>query len=211
MALTKYTVFEQEWIQRYLQNKLSTQENQEFELFMLEHPEVAKQVQLDAVFQYTLQEAQGKAREVSILESIKWIWHTPLRASFCTLVVCAGLFSLWFSMANPAAVISSQVVYLEPLRSGVSELPTIHFREQDSQVALVVQSYFEDPDDIYNVRVIAKDSQRLVYQQSVQGNAQGELLVVLNRQNVHPGDFIIEVSNPEEDMPQRVSFYLATD
>lgn len=203
--------FEQaEFHQRYLQQKLKDSERMEFELYLLDHPELVDKLEIDQLFRQTLVDAVNKNRaESGVLQWIRtYCWSTPLRASACTLAACALSFAVWQSGSAPGGLVSSQVEYLETVRSSASTLPVFVLRKDSDVMALMVQTYFAQPDATYWVRVTAKASARLVLEYQVKGNEQGELLVALTRDQVHAGEYSVEVSDENHNTPQEIGFYL---
>lgn len=197
-------------LQRYLHNKLSDSERVEFELHMLDNPALVDTVEIDHLYKQTLVDAvQHNKAGAGFWQWIRAnCWASPMRASVCTFAACAIVFTLSHTGGKSNGLVSSQVEYLETVRSASSALPVFVLKKDSDVMALMVQTYFAEPDATYSVTVTAKDSARVVMAYQVKGNEHGELLVVLSREQVHSGVYIVEVTDAGENAPQEIGFIL---
>ncbi len=202
--------------QRYLHKKLSDSERIAFELYLLDHPEMVDTLEIDQLYQQTLADAVN--HNLASSGFWHWIrahcWATPMRASFCTFAACAVVFALSHTGGGNTGtgvskgLVSSQVEYLETVRSASAELPVFVLKKDSDVMALMVQTYFAKPDATYWVKVTAKAAERVVMEYQVKGNEHGELLVALTREQVHIGEYQVVVSDENHDTPQEIGFYL---
>lgn len=177
------------WSQRYLNHQLTEEEKRDYEYYLLENSDAASDLQIDTVFQEILPSVMSKKASLvgRALAFFSLLYSTPMRASACTFCACLLVFSLAYPSGKVTGLASSQIEYLESVRSSSSEVPIFKMRSGSDMIALMVQTYFAEPDAKYDVKVIAENSQRVVFEQDVKGNEFGELLIVLTRGHVHSG------------------------
>jgi hypothetical protein len=133
--ITEEYIQENDIARRYLQKRLSPEEEAAFEVFLMEHPQVLEQVELDAAISHVLPEVVFQQKTKT-----KWFssWLQPAVA-FC-LGLIIGLPIIYTLLSDNASTVggAANIVYVERFRSGDQQQRTVKVDVTQNSGTLVI-------------------------------------------------------------------------
>ena len=188
----------QELARRYTRGELSEQEAEEFEIYLMDKPEMIEQLELDEVFHNCLEEAEEK--RVERFSIWKWITQTPIGASVATFACTTGLLfgilvlDKGFLKSSPNISATGNIIYLENLRSNNPGFRRVDVVGNKPTLALFVQTSLSENKQ---VTITLSDNSNTFhkFEGFVVG---GELVVNIPSTWLHSGDYEITVSDNEK-------------
>lgn len=195
---------------RYLQDKLTPEESEQFETYLMAHPEVVERLEIDSVFVTHLATAKAHLKDrksaLNVLNS--WL-STPLRASFATFAVCTLIYSTAFvnwpaergtendntdyarDWRHPSTVMLSMTRGLDDTTETSVAL------DKDSTMLLVfLQDEFGKRAE-YNVNVLDANGTQVYRADGVSLSSDGDILLPIRADKLEQGDLTIEYANKE--------------
>lgn len=171
--------------QRYLKGKLSLDEVEAFEVYLMDHPDAIDELRLDTVFieHNIAMQPENRIAAMGDTGSRLTEWLRPFFASVATAAVCMLTF-MWLpthdsTTAIDNVVVSPTLIYVSNMR-GNRQVADAQFDidEQKSPAIIVVQDNFEK-DKTYNVDMFYGDDDVIAKSTSYKANSDSELLVTL--------------------------------
>jgi hypothetical protein len=181
---------------RYLHGRLTPEETQEFEVYLMDNPEMVEVLEVDQLLTVELEQTDlqpvSQSKKFSLLNML---FGSPSGASLVTFGCCALLFVLLPQTTTLVGTDLSQptdLVSLSETRSGSGSIDAvISLSENTSTVILIIQTKYSE-NGIYNVTVRGQTSDSLITNGQFNANSKGELFVPLDMHKMHPGLITIE-------------------
>lgn len=213
------------WIEPYVTGRLDADDEERFELYMLEHPDLARRVEDGFRLRRGLaREAAQAAASAAVLSAAavqlrQRRWHGPwwlatglglaLFASLAWLLPrVANLEDSLAEVRNPR--LGVPVVHLEATRSSaVDALPTLTLEGHQPRLILVVEP--SQPGDVYRVHLQDGSVQTKASSTSLWNSTpgpsdpQGRLTVSLPSDLLQPGSYSLRVEALDGDRPAIVA------
>ncbi len=182
--------------QRYLHGRLTPEEAEEFEVYLMDNPEMVEEFELDSLFK-TYASSRSFAKNSVAWLSNKKHWLSGFVSSALTFVACAFMFvTLTPTEINNSPAYWAQVIYLESKRGdSVGQAFDIQLPANQGALAIVFapeQTAFSSFDVI-----LADEQSRPIHQfKGVKRSNLDELTLVVPQSSVKPGEYQL-VINPE--------------
>ena len=172
--------------QKYLMSKLTLEEIEAFEVYLMDHPEDIEALELDSVFidnRHAMRSANHTPPEQK-LGFWQVFWNRPVYVSLSTAFVCVLVFKIVFMTPDESTnadnlVVSPTLVYVSHVRGNRQVADAqMDLNDQVGDVIIVVQDSFEK-EEPYLVSMRYDDNS--VFSQNIryQANSDSELLVNL--------------------------------
>ncbi len=171
--------------QKYLLGKLSLNELEAFEVYLMDNPDAIEELHLDTIFieqKIAIQQGNKTAKTGNLGFWLTW-WQKPLYASVATAAVCLLTFSLLPTLDSTpeldSVVVSPKLVYVSNMRGNRQVADAqVDLDQQRSATIIVVQDNFEQ-DKTYYVDMFYGDDDIIAKTVSYKANSDSELLVTL--------------------------------
>ena len=192
-------ILEQDIPARYLADKLSAEEEIQFEEYLMENPEMVDRLELDRVFTQHLPKATEKKTETRS-NWMQW-FQTPLRlATFAAAVFFLGITVSPHFLA-PSSVPDANgiggnldIVYLSPLRGNLDTPSAVASLSGNVDTMLLVLQPGETSSLNYTVNIVGKDGQGPQLNiADVAANSVGDVIVPLDVSELQPGMFEVQL------------------
>ena len=206
--LTEMQIENAEMTSRYLRDQLSPEETTAFEEYLMEHPEVLEQLQIDEMFIESmpgveienLPELKSSARS-PLWSNIKWLGFGAIGA-----YASVALFSL--VSTNNTMMNIDRVVYVETVRSSVAEHMRIGLGDKRENMVLMLSSDF-DQIGPFNVQIIRADTNRVVAEfYDLPKTETEDIAIVINTGVVEAGKYFVKIHESDSNVTvKEISFY----
>ena len=186
-------------VKRYLHNKLTPEETLEFEVYILDKPELLEQLELDMVLIETLPKVnvveKQKREEKSELKPSFWqvLLGTPIKASFATGFACVLFAALLFPISEQPSSITGniEIFYLSDVRGGTFEQKFEVAQTADTLI-FVLEAEFAQPEP-FEVKLINQETgKQIPLLESYIPSEVGEIYVSIGAQTLPKGKYRFE-------------------
>ncbi|GAA6182960.1 MULTISPECIES: hypothetical protein [Alteromonadaceae] len=196
---------------RYMQGKLCAEECEEFEIYLMENPDVVDQLQLDSMFIKALPFLAQSPKQKPTFWQL--LFATPARASIGTLCAGALLFSLVVNfehlVTSNSTFSSPSMVYVSSARGNTSNVDqTFSLNDVSSSVSLVLQDEF-DVTKTYQINMFINSSSSPIYTASYTPNTEGEVVISVDKEMLQVGLIEIQYSLDESNNRNKKSLVVA--
>jgi hypothetical protein len=202
---------------KYLRDELTPEETIAFEEYLMDHPALIDELELDAVFIKAMPEAV-KAMENSPKKTFLW-FATPLRASFATLLVCLIALPMMLRMFDESGgagqddvevMANIQHIFLTPMR-GVgdgSRVPVITPSRVDRYFEVTVQTSDMNASE-YQIDIINRKTRAAVLTPAVFSvMSTGDIKLALPSKAYQTGDYVL-TATPMSGPSKPEKFYFS--
>ena len=200
MQLDKEMIQSGEMSERYLNGQLTPEEAAAFEDYLMDHPDLVAQLELDSVFKATLPEVQLSEPQQSKPQKPKqgfrsWFsWPThPVITAAATLGVCVLILPLIYPSASPPdypVLVNMEQVVLAPMRGATDTNRAVITTKPGDHYFEVVVETSDDSALAYRVDVVREsDGLPVVPRQTFKLHHSGELKLALPVDRFAPGNY----------------------
>jgi len=195
---------DQQRIHNYLLNRLSGSEEELFETWILETPGALEQVSLEQAMIKGASQLDKSSSGDSVvrkhqshsgwLSRISAMLAIPNPQTLMATAIAVSLFAITFLVYVPSVPVSdaSQTVYIEQLRS--AQVPTVHIQSLDqtpNYQLLILLDDFEPQS--FLVSIFNKVDNKLIFEQTVKPNDQGEIPVLVDKAVLKSNAYILKI------------------
>lgn len=139
-AMTLDTIRKHNIVHKYLRGKLTPEEVIEFEVFVLDKPELIEELELDGAFSACFPDAIAEPAKPAF--DWRQFWHFPALSSAATIMFALLVWTVWpepaASPAQHSGLGAAQVVYFDTLRSGDQAPRRLHLQPGITNLTLVL-------------------------------------------------------------------------
>ncbi len=195
---------EHQFIERYVGGELSEAELNDFEVYMLDNPEVIDSIEAQRILQAARSGEELAAHTKQQKPKRSW---QPLAIA---AVVMLGVGVVFIQQQQPdvsALVATVPETLVFGAQRGVEELPAMHVSHQGPPLQLLKIDPGPFPGRLYDLRLAAKNGEVVVELNGLSAEA-GYIEVVFNRLEVGEYELLLESSN---EQVQRLSYRLVVD
>jgi hypothetical protein len=186
-------ITQNDFVQRYLQNKLTPEETVEFEEYILDKPELLERLELDSILTEHLPTAI-KVLPSPILKKMSW-WK-PLFSNLTAVAACSLLVAVLLFDKPNYSNISPDVIYLEDFRGDQTEF-IVNFAKGSNEKVIIIQPKTFDIDN-FKVDIRRENSSLVVkHWPSLQKNLSGDLVINLNKSDLPPDSYKMILTHAE--------------
>ena len=181
---------------KYLRNQLNDEELEGFEVYLIEHPEMVEQLELDDVLKANLSTRK-------YLTSRRIYFPNLLNPNFWSHIAAFGIgaFSIFtmLSMVNGGNSYETSkfknIVYLSETRSSKSDATEIFVSKNANDFIMLVLETDVKPSVVVDVSLISQETGLIAFQSELEVNALGEILAPIALAKITEGFYRINVSN----------------
>lgn len=210
---------------KYLRNQLTTEELEEFEVFLIDNPELVEQLELDSTLLNGLEVLKQNVKKPKpIFHKIFSFDMLPIMASFMSGLLVVVLFQSWFGENKTAEILSStQIEYLSGFRSASNTTTpeiTIYLDSLDLELASKkrfvlsldtnVEGGFSYVVEFYRVQSDQSNSINIDKIKGAISDNEGSIGVVLKTNKYPPGKYEVRLVASNDDFDNTHSFYFRT-
>lgn len=186
-------------VQRYRSGKLTAEENEAFEVYLLDKPTLVEELELDAILADGLSKSAlaphnnvQQPTQSQGLWGIRWLTANHLWASCCTLLVALLLIQ---PGQQPAQIQgANQVVYLDTLRSSNQSLTQVTLAKNSQQLVLFIPAN-PGQKGPFNVELQNAQQQAQFSQSQVPLSNTGDLVLTLKRELLNTGQYQLQITD----------------
>lgn len=184
--------YDESWLQRYRNGKLQGEELDQFEIYLLENPDVAEQVELELIIQENLPDLEIQQHNVKQDRSANWVWGFSGLAAGVLLVVLLqfGLVREELGVSRDPSS-SGQIVYLENYRSLASNdsVTEVKVSSANNQLVLVWAAGFTDEKAEQSFELLNLDTGERYNLGDISLSPDGDFVVVIPIEGLMTGDY----------------------
>lgn len=171
--LTQKTIEQHDVIAKYLQGRLLAEEAAEFEVYLMDHPALLEQLELDDMMIRTMPQAMTDMKGAKVKNQRWWDWLfvTPLRSNLATFALCCIGFTLLYPVLNKhleqssqdAVMANIQHIFLAPMRGARDSrfIPEIMPLSADRYIEVTIQTS-DEATTTYDISIINRASKATV-------------------------------------------------
>lgn len=197
MQFSKEQVENGDIANRYLQGQLSPEETMAFEIYLLEHPELLEQLNIDQVFidaigSVDIQKTDNteESKSTSFWPNFKWLGLGAIGA-----YVSVALFSML--MTNSVMMNVDRVVYVETVRSSDPVQKRIRLSDKDERMVLMLSTSF-DQEGPFDVSIVRVDTNQVVAEfKGVPKTETDDIAIIVDSGLFEVGGYNFELVNNE--------------
>jgi len=197
------SIYDQQRIHNYLLNRLSTEEEQIFEEWLLDTPGALEQITLEqTIIKSASQLEKSTSRQTRVCKVTPpshwkkrlFSYLLPTKKLSIALAFTCSLFAVSYLSYTPSqqAQYASQTIYIEQLRS--AHMPTIQIQSLDDTQhyqLLILLDDIEPP--AFTVSIFNRLDNRVIFKQTVTPNHHGELPVLISKNALTGNDYILKI------------------
>ena len=197
--------------QRYLHGRLTPEEAEEFEVYLMDNPEMVEELEIDGLLKSRLPNSRSaNSVKRGHTKYMDWFLSTPLRSIASTAAVCTLVFTMLPSPDSTPGVDLTRptdLISLSVTRNSTG-LPdaSLSLSENTSTVILVIQAEQGEVDS-YQVTVTNQTTKAVMTDEAFYTNSKGELFVPVKLANLESGIVSIDYMQPSSPESKR-SYHL---
>ncbi len=167
----------QDMIQNYIQNKLNQRDRKQLEIWLLDHPEVMQNIELDIMFKqgFGTKEEQGNSYLHYVITFLTSKRFTPIHVLAYTLVFFIMLSLINFDRSSS----NSPSTFIELERQRGLSAPVIHFNTVLTN-NIVFRIFPDSLRDEYSLQVVSKDKGTKLEFKKLKADDFGSITVTIN-------------------------------
>lgn len=201
--MDRETIEKHDIAQRYLHGKLSPEESEAFEIYVMEHSELIEMLELDRVVIKTMCDASKLIKEPSILRGWRPVYSHGVALAASTALVAVLMLAPQDN--KPPNLVSPDIVYLDVFRSQ-EVTKTVQFSGNDSSKLLVMQGAVNaqgtvDINRSFSLSFAPENSQEIgSTHENMRPNRSGELVFRLHKNVLKPGMYRVSIHGESNDV-----------
>lgn len=205
----KQHIERQELARKYIRGKLSEQEAEEFEIHLLDKPEMIEELELDEAFYNCLPEAEERLVEKPSIW--KWVTQTPVGASIATFA-CTGVISsiLFFATFTteiaPQGLATGNVLFLETVRSNNQVIQRINLQPHSRYLSLFIQIEVNQEKPKFYVLSEVNNNTEAVIRGQIKGVDNDEFLILLPVEKLESATYKVTLKDKNGNDISNTSF-----
>jgi hypothetical protein len=178
--------------QRYLHGGLTPEESEEFEVYILENPEILEELELSEAMKKFMPKPDSETQGFKYLQSKLWSILFPATVLAVAFSALAFMLIPSLQFEAPRSYGQTEIVYLSSMRSGDTSTYTVDGTTE--QLVLVLNAQ-QDGSTLFDVEATFAD--RTVFSGAIQQDASGDLIVALPLSEIKGGLLEVQYKNQE--------------
>lgn len=181
-------------VQKYIHGTLNEEDTEAFEVYLLEHPELAEELELDILFKEhgeLIPEASMRDKKAPR----NWFnnkWGLAFSFGLCFLV--GALVGNQTKQNHSVLSTDSKVFYVAPMRSAGNVLPPIVIDRKSTQAVFILQLPISNEAE-YQIELAGPNSNSILIADNVKQDLAGDIVLNVNMQGLTAEQYSITVKN----------------
>lgn len=181
-------------LQRYRLGQMTDSEAEEFEVYLMDNPEMVETIELDSVFAHSLPHVVMAKPPV---EGFDWrrFWYIPTVSFAAAALLCVMVLpQIWQPAGSNQHLAVSQVVYMDTLRSANQPVQVLPRTAPGQRLAIFIQPQ-PDAEGPFSAQLQGSEAATpLSLVDSITKMNTGEILLLLDSHNLTPGQYTLSLT-----------------
>lgn len=181
--------------QRYLHGRLTPEEAEEFEVYLMDNPEMVAELEIDATLQSSINVSQNTPKQAA--RFLRWLDYQLVSFAAVASSIVMGFLLFWQSGAPsnlPTGVMTDiTVVTLGTSRSSAQPIKKVSKSDLSGSLMLEIQPAAYD-EDMFDLVVKRREDGKVIHKvDNVEINNRGDVLLLLPSELLSSGIYDIEL------------------